>query len=435
MLRIGFAAFLSWLLLAGAGAPEVNGLTGVWRGTATLNGDATPILLEFAPCAEGTCGSMSLPELGYAQLPLGPVTRNETGAISAANLTLSAEGERFSGALSAHGRVQIDALGHGGGDAQVRLERTSALRREFREQEVRFQNGDLTLAGTVVFPRGRGPHPAIVAVLGSGPAPRWHSLARAREWARLGYAALVYDKRGTGASAGDWLASSLDDLADDAGAGVRYLQSRRDIEANRVGIWAHSQGGWVGLRAITRGAPAAFLIAAAGGGVRPIEIERHDYAQTLNHLGVEGAERMRADELIDRYFAYLRGDIDHTAIRAALERNREAPWYRPLGLSRVVPTEDTRENWRWVSTYNPAEDIAALRVPVFVALAGDDRPPLLPIAVSAWSRALAAETRSVIAVFPGADHHMRVENGQRWRRVSPQYQAQLEHFLHARQLQ
>ena len=106
--------------------------------------------------------------------------------------------------------------------------------------------------------RRAGPLPAVIAVLGSGPAPRCYSLSRAREWARLGYAVLIYDKRGSGASGGDWQTSSLDDLADDVVAADRFLRGRRDIRADRIGLWAHSQGGWIAPRAIARGADVAF---------------------------------------------------------------------------------------------------------------------------------------------------------------------------------
>ena len=417
----------TWLALANVASADVGRLAGVWRGAATLNGDATPVLLEVEECAEGHCAHLSMPELGYARLPLGPMSESEDGAVRAGNLTMRADGDRLAGSLAGHGPVFIDAMGHGGAEAQIALARGRAPRSEFIEDSVSFSNGEVTLAGTLVRPRARGSHPAIVAVLGSGPAVRWYSLGRAREWARLGYAVLIYDKRGSGASTGDWLASSLDDLADDAIAGVRYLQARRDILADRIGVWAHSQGGWVAPHAIARGAPVAFLAVVAGGGITPLDIEEHDYGQTLNHLNVVGEERARADAVVDGYFAYLRGDIELAHLRETLAASREAPWYRPLGIFRVIPDESARDMWRWVPTYDPRVDIATLRIPTLVALPGDDRPSLLGATVDSWSSTLRAEGSSIL-VGPGADHHVRIGSGG-WRRVSPVYGAALEAFL------
>jgi dienelactone hydrolase len=427
---------LRWLiafmcLIASAAAPamaEVAGLTGTWRGAATLNGDATDLLVEFERCDETVCAYLSMPELEYARLPLGPAAEEESGALRAGNLLVTLQDDRLTGVLSGHGPVFLDAMGHGG-EAQVTLERGRASRREFIEEDITFNNGDVALSGTLVLPRGRGPHPAIVAVLGSGPATRWASLGRARQWARLGYAVLIYDKRGTGGSGGNWLAASLDDLADDAAAAIRHLQMRRDIRAQSIGFWGHSQGGWVAPRAIARGAPAAFLVAVSGGGTSPQEVERYDYASTLDRLAVTGGERQRADALVDSYVSYLRGDIDLPAMRAALAQVREASWYRPLGLSRVIPDEAARGQWRWVATYDPASDLAALRVPVFAVLGGEDRPSLVPGAVSVWRATLAQRTDAQVVVYPGADHHMRVRAGEGWRRVSPAYERALDNFL------
>jgi alpha-beta hydrolase superfamily lysophospholipase len=422
-----------WMLLIQPAVAQPARLEGFWRGAATLNGDATPTLVEFAACADGVCAWLSLPDLDYEHLPLGAITEDPSGAISAGNLVLTPSGGRLTGTLSNHGPIHIDAMGHGG-EAQVTLERGRAQRSEFVQEEITFNNGDVTLAGTLVRPRGRGPHPAIVAVLGSGPAVRWYSLGRAQDWARLGYAVLIYDKRGAGASGGDWLTSSLDDLADDATAAVRYLQSRRDIRADRVGFWAHSQGGWVAPHAIARGAPVAFLAATAGGAVSPLAVERHDYGATLDHLNVVGAERERADALVESYFSYLRGDIDLAGMRAALALVREAPWYRPLGINRVIPEQAVSAQWRWVPTYDPVVDIAALDIPVLAVLGGEDRPSLVSSTVAAWRTALADCTDATIVVVPGADHHLRVTTGQGWRRTSPAYEAALEAFLRRRAL-
>ena len=69
--------------------------------------------------------------------------------------------------------------------------------------------------------------PCVVFVHGAGPAVRgdgYHELAR--HFARKGVTALIYDKRGCGASTGDWTRAGLYDLAEDALACVRLLRGR-----------------------------------------------------------------------------------------------------------------------------------------------------------------------------------------------------------------
>ena len=70
--------------------------------------------------------------------------------------------------------------------------------------------GDLKLAGTLYVPL-RERAPAVVLVHGAGPAVRnddYHDLAR--QFARKGVAALIYDKRGCGASGPSKLPSPRD---------------------------------------------------------------------------------------------------------------------------------------------------------------------------------------------------------------------------------
>ena len=57
-------------------------------------------------------------------------------------------------------------------------------------------------------------------------------------------AVLSLDKRGAGASTGDWHTASLDDIAGDWLAGVAMLKQRKDIDPRRIGVHGSSQGGW-----------------------------------------------------------------------------------------------------------------------------------------------------------------------------------------------
>ena len=68
-----------------------------------------------------------------------------------------------------------------------------------RQEEVRFQNGQVTLAGTLYVPSGSGPHPAVIFIHGSGDDSRETYRYYADILARRGIAVLIYDKRGVGA--------------------------------------------------------------------------------------------------------------------------------------------------------------------------------------------------------------------------------------------
>jgi dienelactone hydrolase len=170
-----------------------------------------------------------------------------------------------------------------------------------RETEVTFPSANLTLAGTLLQPAAAGPHPAIILLHGSGPGPRSFLRPFAERFVRLGFAALIYDKRGAGGSGGSWTSASLDDLADDARAAATFLKSRPDIDGNRIGLWGVSQAGWVIPRTVAK-APGTFSLAiiVTGGGVRPIEVERLDYAAALDRIGATPDQRREALALVER---------------------------------------------------------------------------------------------------------------------------------------
>jgi dipeptidyl aminopeptidase/acylaminoacyl peptidase len=136
-----------------------------------------------------------------------------------------------------------------------------------RHEDVRFPSGDVQLAGTLIRPIAGDRHPAVILVHGSGAADRWQVMPFARLLARRGIAILGYDKRGVGASSGDWKTASFDELAGDVVAAVEYLKSRRDIDSSQIGLLGLSQAGWVMPLAALRAKDTAYLISVSGAGV------------------------------------------------------------------------------------------------------------------------------------------------------------------------
>lgn len=114
-------------------------------------------------------------------------------------------------------------------------------------EEVRFENAGVTLAGTFVDP---GEARAVALILtGSGRLDRDSNSrafrgqinsAIAEALAAHGIASLRYDKRGAGASSGDFYAAGLNDNYADAQAAVDWL-ARRSAGRPLYGI-GHSEG-------------------------------------------------------------------------------------------------------------------------------------------------------------------------------------------------
>ncbi len=122
-------------------------------------------------------------------------------------------------------------------------------------EEVTFESQGITLAGTLTTPKGEGPWPAVVLITGSGaqdrdedsPGPGGLKLGIFRTIAdsltRRGIAVLRYDDRGVGGSGGSLADAGLSGLVADVEAAVGYLRSSSRVDASRVGLIGHSEGG------------------------------------------------------------------------------------------------------------------------------------------------------------------------------------------------
>ena len=84
---------------------------------------------------------------------------------------------------------------------------------------------------------------------------------------RRGIAVLRVDDRGVGGSGGSPLASTIEDHAGDALAGVGYLGGARRSTARKSASIGHSEGGLVAPLAAVRSETVAFIVLLAGTGV------------------------------------------------------------------------------------------------------------------------------------------------------------------------
>ncbi len=62
-------------------------------------------------------------------------------------------------------------------------------------------------------------------------------------------------------------------MAKDALAAVSFLQTRAEINPEKVGLWGIIQGGWTVANAGARSKNVAFVISVAGNGVTPAQQE------------------------------------------------------------------------------------------------------------------------------------------------------------------
>lgn len=85
-------------------------------------------------------------------------------------------------------------------------------------------------------------------------------------------AVLHSDKRGLGASGGDFASATSYDFASDIQAVLAFLRSHPGIDAGRIGLVGHSEGALVGAIVVGRDEKVAFLVLMAGNGIPAAEM-------------------------------------------------------------------------------------------------------------------------------------------------------------------
>lgn len=162
---------------------------------------------------------------------------------------------------------------------------SSLYGQKFNREDVKFQNEDIQLSGTLFLPDVLVKTPAVVILHGSGPDEGLGYKIYAEEFSKAGIATLVFDKRGSGKSGGDWQKRTFENMANDALAAVKYLQSRSEIDSQKVGVWGISQGGWTVAYAAARSKDIAFVVSIAGNSLTPTQQEMYHKDEIFKALG------------------------------------------------------------------------------------------------------------------------------------------------------
>ena len=253
----------------------------------------------------------------------------------------------------------------------------------------------LPIAGTLTLPEGAGPHPAVLLLYGSGRADRDSNAGRLRlnlggplasALAAEGIATLRYDRRGVGATPGDWRATGFTDNRDDAAAALRWLAARPGIRADAIGVIGHSEGAIHAMSLAARfGVTAAVLLAAVA---RPGE-DALRWQGSMISCDLPAPLRPLLKRLAEWYLARIKTTSTNVARVAGMPVN--ARWMRQMLI------------------HDPRPDLRAITVPV-LAVTGSKDIQVDPADLAVIRRLApgAVETREI----PDLTHMLRRDRGR-----------------------
>ncbi len=262
----------------------------------------------------------------------------------------------------------------------------------YEVEEVTFVNvkaDSIQLAGTLTKPKGKKAFPAAILISGSGPQDRNEEILQHKPFwviadylTSKGYAVLRYDDRGVADSEGDFKTATSVDFASDVAAAVAYLRSRKDIDASKIGMIGHSEGGIIAPMVASNDKQIAFIILLAGPGIpsidlMPMQIEAVGLAADvppkmakLNAKTMDGAYKIlnkgadSKEELEQKLSAYL---------KEAYSNYPEADIPTPENMEATVQANVRQMTTPWFQyfmKFNPNDFLRKVKCPV-LAINGD----------------------------------------------------------------
>jgi uncharacterized protein len=301
-------------------------------------------------------------------------------------------------------------------------------------RDIMFGNTSVTLGGSLAVPDRNAPSPGVVMVGGSGPTDRNNDTyfpPIRQHLVAAGIAVLSYDKRGVGASSGDWRETTIGDLASDAGAALGFLRAQPGIQADATGLFGHSEGGWVVLRATAAREDVPWVITNGCPGVTPAAQDRYALARALEHTaGVTTDDIDVALAAHDRLTEAGRRDV---SLAEATRLVRSVPLLHALSDWDEID-ERLWEFLKRKQDHDPIPDALRLRCPHLAIFGGADE--LVPVAdsISLFSTAACHPDRHnhailSVEVFPRASHRVQVSGGTR---MAPGYLETLAGWIQGR---
>lgn len=224
-------------------------------------------------------------------------------------------------------------------------------------EDITFRNGDLKLTGTLSRPETRERCPAMVILHAANGGDRSfpfysHLLA---ELPRRGIAVFLYDRRGSGESEGDFERADFAELADDAVAAMKVLQTRSNIDPQRLGLYGVSQGAWITPIAAVKQPETAFVVAVSASGVSPADQMDYGVARHLQTNGFGPAQIQLAIELRKSINEYFRGHLSREEVAAQLRPFEAEPWFESAYLypSAELPGDVRQSKWHYEMDHEP----------------------------------------------------------------------------------
>jgi pimeloyl-ACP methyl ester carboxylesterase len=417
------------LLLLSSLASMSQSIIGNWSGELTLGENTLNIHFNFFEDGEKIVATMDSPDQGAYGINVDTVgVSDSTVFLRIVKLAIQFRGKYYPDGDSIGGEFFQGLYSF-----PLTLSRTSELSKNrpqdpqppfnYISQNVTFPSWDSTfaLAGTVTYPKGKGPFKAVVLVSGSGPQNRDEEIFNHRPFhviadqlSSAGYVVFRYDDRGVAGSEGMYKTATTFDFANDAKAAIRLVRNIPFLEITEVGIIGHSEGGII---AAILGAENVqdFSILLAAPTARGKEIILRQNRDLLAQSGMSSAavdENVKNQEVL---FDIIINNPDSARRRRALAgefRRRfdalpdsEKKNYTSMNQYLDEQIEPLMNPWLHVFLdLEPLEYLSRVSTPVYYILGERDAQVPVDMNVSKAEKIIARHPKSELWIPEGLNH-------------------------------
>jgi len=259
-------------------------ISGTWNGILKVQGTQLRLVFNITQTEKGYSSTMDSPDQGAKGIPVTSTNyENSILKLEVSNAEIKYEGTldkegAFNGTFKQGGQSFPLIL------TKKKIEKEKVVRPQepikpypYYSEEVKFENkkDKIKLAGTLTLPEKNGKFSAVILITGSGPQNRDEELLGHKPFLVLsdfltknGIAVLRFDDRGTAKSTGDFKNATTFDFATDVEYAIEYLQKRKEINKDKIGLIGHSEGGIIAPIIASENKDIDFIVLMAGSTLR-----------------------------------------------------------------------------------------------------------------------------------------------------------------------
>lgn len=251
-------------------------------------------------------------------------------------------------------------------------------------EDVEYMNpsSGFMLAGTLTLPENPKKCPAVILISGSGAQDRNETIFEHKPFlviadflTRNGIAVLRVDDRGVGGSEGNIQDATSDDFAGDVIAGLDFLKSRKEIDAIKMGLIGHSEGGLIAPIVATKSKDVAFIVLLAGPGVQGSQILIEQTELMNRAAGMPENVVNQNQTIVKGIVDILTNETDSAKTLDRLQRTLSGGMYPMMNddQKKAIDAKVKSLNTPWFRyflTYNPFPTLTKVKCPV-LALNGE----------------------------------------------------------------